>query len=251
MHSPRFRSLVLTSTSKGSASRKTCLYGLARPQVAHMGSRPAGSRRTARARSRPEPARSAALGTSRTGRTTQSTCSTATAPIDSTASRCSSSSDQAAPDGGAKPALTSIKALKTHIEAKLPTIAAKFSGPAPTSADAIYPILDQYLTDNPDFYGCTLEIDPSRVAGGLAPYSYRTAGGLGHKDLAQVPEYNFSKQEWYAKPKASGTALWSAPYFDTGGGEINMITYSRPVTSEDTFLGILTTDVGIDGRPEK
>lgn len=164
---------------------------------------------------------------------------------------CSSSSDQAVSDGGSKPALASIASLKTQIEAKLPAIAAKFSGSAPTSVDAVYPILDQYLTDNPDFYGCTLAIDPARVPGGMAPYSYRSPSGIGHKDLAQVPDYNFANQEWYAKPKASGTALWSAPYFDTGGGEINMITYSLPVMSEGTFLGILTTDVGIDGRPEK
>ncbi len=164
---------------------------------------------------------------------------------------CSSASVEPAPDGGTESKRTSIATLKAQVEVKLPIVAATFSGAVPTSAEAVYPILDQYLTDNPDFYGCALAIDPSRATGGSVPYSYRTASGLGHKDLARVPEYEFTHQDWYAKPKAAGTASWSAPYFDTGGGEINMITYSLPVTSDGSFLGILTTDIGIDGRPER
>lgn len=170
----------------------------------------------------------------------------------SSAFGCASSpSVQSTADAGSDTTITSVAALEAQVEAKLPVVASQFSSTAPTSADPIYVILDKYLTDNPEFYGITLAVDPSRAPAGLAPYSYRTATGLAHKDLSKVAGYDFTNQDWYAKPKAAGAASWSAPYFDTGGGDINMVTYSLPVVSGGSFLGILTTDLGIDGRPAK
>jgi hypothetical protein len=154
-------------------------------------------------------------------------------------------------DATSTPGPRSIAALKADVEAKLPAVAAQFAGAVPISAAEVYPVLDRYLEANPDFFGSTLAVDPSRVPGGIAPYVYRNDGKLVHKDLALVPGYDFPNQPWYAQPKASNAPLWSDPYFDAGGGEINMITYSIPVESGGSFLGILTTDVGIDGRPAR
>lgn len=145
--------------------------------------------------------------------------------------------------------IASVATLKAEAEADLPAVAAAFAGAVPETAEAIYPALDDYLASHPNFYASTFAVDPSRVPGGLAPYSYRTADGLAHKDLAQVEGYDFTSQDWYKLPKESGVAAWSEPYFDAGGGDINMVTYSLPVMNGGSFLGILTTDIGIDGRP--
>jgi len=33
---------------------------------------------------------------------------------------------------------------------------------------------------------------------------------------------------WFQAPKAQGKAVWSAPYFDEGAGNVLMTTYSAP-----------------------
>lgn len=147
----------------------------------------------------------------------------------------------------------SIKEVQAQVETKLPDLARELQSGVPTT-EMIYARLETYLSVNSDFYGSTFAVSPEQTnnAGGLAPYVYRDANGtLLRKDLAGVPQYDYTTQEWYAAPKAAGRASWSAPYFDAGGGEINMITYSLPVYqggAGGAFLGILTTDVGIDGR---
>ena len=80
---------------------------------------------------------------------------------------CASSPSAPPTSDGGTQTVTSVANLKAQVEAKLPAVASQFSSTAPTSADAIYVILDKYLTDNPDFFGSTLSIDPSRVPGGL------------------------------------------------------------------------------------
>jgi hypothetical protein len=46
-----------------------------------------------------------------------------------------------------------------------------------------------------------------------------------------------------------GKALWSALYFDAGGGEIWMVTYSVPVyDSESRLVGVVTSDLPTDER---
>lgn len=43
------------------------------------------------------------------------------------------------------------------------------------------------------------------------------------------------------------SGYWTAPYFDAGAGEINMVTYSHPVISRaGKFLGVATIDITVD-----
>ena len=112
-----------------------------------------------------------------------------------------------------KMAPASVKMLKAQVEAKLPAIAARFEAGVP-SADAIYAILEAYLASNPEFFGATFAVEPARSGGGLSPYVFRKTGRFERKDLAQVPGYDYAGQPWFADSKRSGTASWSAPYFD-------------------------------------
>ncbi len=124
-----------------------------------------------------------------------------------------------------KVAPTSIKMLKSDVEAKLPAIADRF-GAGMLPADAIYAILEAYLASNPEFFSATFAVEPTRsgTAAGLSPYVFRKAGRFERKDLAQVPGYDYGSQPWFAEPRRFGMPRWSAPYFDEGGGDINMIT---------------------------
>jgi len=60
-------------------------------------------------------------------------------------------------------------------------------------------------------------------------------------------EYNFldPKWEWYERPKRERQAIWTEPYFDDGGGNTIMITYSAPYRRDDLFWGFATIDIAM------
>lgn len=51
--------------------------------------------------------------------------------------------------------------------------------------------------------------------------------------------------EWYYAPKKLKKGVWSKPYIDNDI-KINMVTYSAPIYSGKTFIGILGADISID-----
>ena len=78
-----------------------------------------------------------------------------------------------------------------------------------------------------------------------SPYVYRSGDGLATLDLA-TPGYNIEAQVWFAMPLAANAGIWTAPYFDKGGGEIWMITRSVPARDDKGIFAIVTTDVPVD-----
>lgn len=59
--------------------------------------------------------------------------------------------------------------------------------------------------------------------------------------------------KWYNAPRClylrdgTTTGYWTSPYFDSGAGNINMVTYSQPIISKSgKFLGVATIDVTVD-----
>ncbi|MEQ1861394.1 MAG: SpoIIE family protein phosphatase [Chthoniobacteraceae bacterium] len=100
---------------------------------------------------------------------------------------------------------------------------------------------------NPEVYGSCAAFRPRGFLPELAayaPYVYRGDDGLRSEQLAK-PEYNYFQWDWYRAPRDSGTALWSDPYFDEGGGNALMITYSVPFRKDGAFNGIVTIDIAI------
>eukprot|EP00123_Amoebidium_parasiticum_P006470 comp17414_c0_seq1/m.16776 comp17414_c0_seq1/g.16776 ORF comp17414_c0_seq1/g.16776 comp17414_c0_seq1/m.16776 type:complete len:648 (-) comp17414_c0_seq1:163-2106(-) len=101
-----------------------------------------------------------------------------------------------------------------------------------------------------------------------APYVYRTTDVRNGKvnrtaDLLYAEiTYDYTKSDWYSKTaQAYRTAIksekekdkrighWTEPYFDEGGGNIRMITYSRPfaLSAENTTLrGVTTVDIALE-----
>ena len=52
-------------------------------------------------------------------------------------------------------------------------------------------------------------------------------------DLA-TPDYDYLREDdkewpWYVTPRKLGKPMWTEPYFDEGGGEVNMVTWSVPL----------------------
>jgi sigma-B regulation protein RsbU (phosphoserine phosphatase) len=101
------------------------------------------------------------------------------------------------------------------------------------------------VADNPEVYGSALAYAPSEAR--RAPYWYRAKTALASKDLADG-DYRYEDWDWFRRPRQAGGGVWSEPYFDEGGGNCLMVTYSAPwYTSgpERRFRGVLTADVSL------
>jgi HD-GYP domain-containing protein (c-di-GMP phosphodiesterase class II) len=115
-------------------------------------------------------------------------------------------------------------------------------------------ILRKNLETNDGICGSTVSLNPGIIGkGDYAPYFYndRLKGrGLEYKSLATA-EYDYKEQDWFKAPMKSGKGVWSAPYFDRGGGNTWMVTYSEPILRGGRPMGVATTDVSIDGIVNK
>lgn len=81
-----------------------------------------------------------------------------------------------------------------------------------------------------------------------APYAFEKSGRLVYKTLGS-PEYDYFKMDWYRLPKLLKKPVWTEPYFDQGGGDTLMCTYSTPifrnVNGQRIFTGVLTIDISL------
>jgi len=80
------------------------------------------------------------------------------------------------------------------------------------------------------------------------PYFFESRDRIIQKDLAS-PEYDYFSRDWYRIPKMLGTPVWSEPYYDKGGGDTLMCTYSVPffreIKGKRTFAGVITMDISL------
>ena len=80
----------------------------------------------------------------------------------------------------------------------------------------------------------------------FAPYAYRSMDVIDTIQLGKE-SYGYPEKEWFVKPIETGKGYWSEPYFDTGGGEMLMTTYSVPVTDmKGKTACVLTADLSLD-----
>jgi sigma-B regulation protein RsbU (phosphoserine phosphatase) len=86
-----------------------------------------------------------------------------------------------------------------------------------------------------------------------AHYIYEAGSGIGSK-LLGGDKYNYFEKDWYRLPKESGKPFWIGPYFDEGGGDTLMCTYSLPFyrnyNNENRFAGVLTLDISLSALSE-
>lgn len=120
--------------------------------------------------------------------------------------------------------------------------------------DFLYRITRQLVEDNDFVYGSSIAFEPSyyRKEGiFFAPYSYRNGDEICSKQLGS-DDYDYHYMDWYQIPKLLGKPYWSEPYFDKGGGEKIMTTYSLPLyDADDELIAILTADISLEWLTEQ
>ena len=114
--------------------------------------------------------------------------------------------------------------------------------------DGILNLLRTVVENNVEIYGSTISYEPylfDKNVRLFGPYYYKPGGKLSFTSLDG--DYNYVAWDWYTVPKKLEAPVWTEPYFDKGGGNIIMSTYSVPfyrnVDGKRRFAGVVTADV--------
>lgn len=115
-------------------------------------------------------------------------------------------------------------------------------------------MLRSSLRRNEAVFGTTIAFEPNQFkpsAYYYAPYFSRQPNNtLVFADLG-TPDYDYFIKEWYTLPKESQQTVLSSPYFDAGGGDIWMVTWSVPFFDEHgAFKGVATADIAFSQTQE-
>lgn len=79
-----------------------------------------------------------------------------------------------------------------------------------------------------------------------APYSYLDSTGTVKSFQMGSDDYDYFKMEWFDAPIRYNKSYWSDPYFDEGGGETYMTTYSMPIRDANgKTVAVFSTDVAL------
>lgn len=115
--------------------------------------------------------------------------------------------------------------------------------------DSLYAVLTRFVERNPIISGSAVAFreDFYEDKGAYySPYVFRDVDGQIRRRQLGTERYNYREKEWFARPMQTGKAHWSEPYYDTGGGEMLMTTYSRPLYDADNRLyGVFTADISL------
>jgi sigma-B regulation protein RsbU (phosphoserine phosphatase) len=117
--------------------------------------------------------------------------------------------------------------------------------------EEILKMIENELMTNPELFGSTVAFEPYAFDSEVlyfAPYFYKDEEKLKFRFLDH--SYRYFSKDWYRIPKELKRPVWSEPYFDEGGGDIIMSTYSVPFTrivnGESEFKGVVTADISLD-----
>lgn len=113
--------------------------------------------------------------------------------------------------------------------------------------DTLNHLLRESVQLNPNVFGMAFGLEPGVMEHHerYCPYVYRVDGEIRTRRL-DSPEYRYWALPWYRLPLDSGKSMWSEPYFDEGGGDVLMSTYSVPVIGDRRALGIVTADISLE-----
>jgi sigma-B regulation protein RsbU (phosphoserine phosphatase) len=112
-------------------------------------------------------------------------------------------------------------------------------------------LIQNAVAHNEEIFGSAIAFEPYGMdpeSPYFSPYAYR------EKDIIKVTflggeSYHYFTWDWYQIPKELSRPVWSEPYYDEGGGNIIMSTFSVPFYKESggkrVFQGVITADVSL------
>lgn len=113
--------------------------------------------------------------------------------------------------------------------------------------------IKKYLEKNPHIIGMAIAFLPYQYNSHkkfYSPYCHKLRGSTECKDLA-LNNYNYSIQEWFKKPLEMKKSIWSSPYYDQGGADTTIMTYSAPFyNAKNVLAGVITLDISLEWLSE-
>jgi len=135
--------------------------------------------------------------------------------------------------------------------AKIPDNLAPIIEQTNLTMDEIKRLLRIVVENNPEIYGTAIAFEPyyeGRSEKYYSFYAYRENGEVVLTTLGN-DAYDYYTMDWYQIPRETNQPYWTEPYYDEGGGNIIMSTYSVPLyknrKSDPVFIGILTADISL------
>ena len=114
-------------------------------------------------------------------------------------------------------------------------------------------MIREFVAANKEVYGSTVAFEPYSFIPSIraySPYYYKSPIGI---EFAQLGEdnYDYFRWDWYKIPALERQPVWSEPYYDEGGGETLMCTYSVPFYKPERGVGlkplwgVVTADISL------
>ena len=119
---------------------------------------------------------------------------------------------------------------------------------------SLYSITEHIIESNDFISGSAIAFEPDyydELGYFYSPYSYRENGAIRSIQLGRN-EYNYHYMDWYQIPKLLNSPYWSEPYYDEGGGNMIMTTYSYPIYDQlGNMIAIFTADLSLEWFAEQ
>jgi len=116
--------------------------------------------------------------------------------------------------------------------------------------DTLMRLVEELVASNNHIMGGSVALEPGYYndRGAFMEYvSINPSGEVERRHLGMDGDYRYTAMEWYASAKESCESRWSEPYFDEGGGERMMTTFTIPIFDSDgIFVGVVTADIALD-----
>jgi len=139
---------------------------------------------------------------------------------------------------------------------EVPKLLAKKLEQSDNDVNVTLKTIHDFITENKEVYGSCIAYEPfqfDKKKYYYAPYCYEKEGVVFSKMLGS-DHYDYFQKDWYRITKIQGKAIWSEPYYDEGGGEMLMCTYSVPfyrnTGGKRIFSGVVTMDISLSSLRE-
>ncbi|MBQ0086060.1 MAG: SpoIIE family protein phosphatase [Bacteroidales bacterium] len=114
----------------------------------------------------------------------------------------------------------------------------------------LYHITQKIVEENPNIIGSAIAFDSYYFEDKLffSPYSFMdtNSGEVQSKQLGTL-QYNYFFMDWFQIPYLMGEPCWGEPYFDDGGADCLMSTYSYPLKdAEGKVFAVITADISLE-----
>ena len=116
--------------------------------------------------------------------------------------------------------------------------------------DYMFKITGELVQNNPVIVGSTIAFEPNFFSSKgyyYSAFSYKDGDGSVKRIQQGGENFKYHGMDWYRIPKEAKASSWCEPYFDKGGAEVMMCTYSLPIMDKnENVYAVLTADVSLD-----